>query len=379
MVIAALALAAAGAGPGAASSRAAEPIALGVFLHNSYDNPGLYDRYARQVGRKPAVIGSYKTWSIPAIDRPRLDAIWSRGALPMVTWEPWGADGRVFSLADIAAGRYDRYVNRSAAAAAAWGKPLYLRFAHEMNGAWYPWGRGTNGNTPRLYIAAWRHLVRIFRASGADNVIWVWAPNQNFSGRFPFRQYYPGDRWVDWVGLDGFNWARSPRWQSFTEIFAGSYNAMIGMTAKPMMVAETGSWEHGGSKAEWVTNALTRELPMYDHVRALVWWSVEDPRGDLRIDSSSPALGALRAAVSSPRYSGTREQLLSTPPTLATAAPVAVAGRHISVSQRFRRELKAHSGWIGAGLLGACLLAMLLAVAIARYRRPRSARHGASI
>lgn len=378
MAIAALLLAAAAAGPGAARSSAAEPIALGVFLHNSYEHPGLYDRYARQVGREPAVIGSYKTWSIPAIDRPRLNAIWSRGALPMVTWEPWGGHGKVFSLADIAAGRYDRYIYRAAAAAAAWGKPLFMRFAHEMNGDWYPWGRGSNGNTPRLYIAAWRHIVRAFRASGAENVIWVWAPNQNFSGRFPFRQYYPGDRWVDWVGLDGFNWARSPRWQSFTEIFAGSYNAMVGMTAKPMMVAETGSWEDGGSKAEWVTNALTQELPLFDHVRALLWWSVRDPRGDLRVDSSKPALGALRTAAASPQYSGTRDDLLATPAHLDGSALVAVAGPRGSRAQKLRRELKANSAWIGAALLGACLLTMLLAVAVARRRRPRSARHGAS-
>jgi hypothetical protein len=296
----------------------------------------------------------------------------------MVTWEPWGGRGQVFTLRDIAAGRYDSYIERSAAAAAAWGKPFFMRFAHEMNGDWYPWGRGANGNTPAFYVAAWRHIVRIFRAYGAGNVKWVWVPNQNFSGRFPFRAYYPGDRWVDWVGLDGFNWARSPRWQSFTGIFAGSYNAMVRLTSKPIIVAETGSWEHGGSKAKWLRNALDSELPKFKHVRALVWWSVKDPRGDLRVDSSSPALRALRSAVESPRYAATREQLLATPERLSGSAPLVISHPQRTTAQRIRRELKDNPGLIGITLLAGCLLVLALAVGIARRRR-LTARHGASL
>ena len=117
--------------------------------------------------------------------------MWSRGAVPLVTWEPWTLDGRGFSLRGIADGRFDGYVRRAARSAAAWGHPILLRFAHEMNGTWYPWGRGKRETLPGIYKAAWRHLVGIFRSAGADNVRWVWAPNVDGGGQYPFRQLLP--------------------------------------------------------------------------------------------------------------------------------------------------------------------------------------------
>jgi hypothetical protein len=242
-----------------------------------------------------------------------------------------------------------------------------------MNGAWYPWGRGAPGHSPSAYRNAWRRIVRIFRLEGATNVLWVWCPNQNFSGRFPFRQYYPGDKWVDWAGLDGFNWARSPRWQSFDEIFAGSYNAMLAITAKPIMIAETGSWERRGDKASWVSNALERELPAYDHVRALVWWSVKDPRGDLRVDSSVPALHALRSALSLPHYAATREDVLATPEQLSNASALPLSGPRGSVTVRVRRELHDNYVWFGVAAIGVCLLSLIVMLTKSRQRKPTTA------
>lgn len=362
---------------GSGSARAAEgadahPVAVGAFISDSYAEPRLYDEWARATGHRPPILASYKAWTLPLIDAAQLEEIWSRGAVPLVTWEPWAeGGGGAFPLRDIAAGAYDAYIGEAAAAAAAWGRPLFVRFAHEMNGTWYPWGRGRDGSTPAAYRAAWRRVVRAFRDAGADNVIWVWSPNQNFSGRFPFRQYYPGDGWVDWVGLDGFNWARSPRWQTFTEIFGSSYNSLIELTEKPVMIAETGSWEKGGSKAAWVRAALERELPRFDHVRALLWWSVKDPRGDLRVDSSPAALRALREALDAPRYEVSRAELLATPERLPESSPVALAGDRVSLAQRVRRELRDNYFLLGAAALAACLLLLLIAALRGRRRRDR--------
>lgn len=183
-------------------SAAAEPprdhgVAIGTFISGSYAEPSLYDEWQSDTGHRPVILGSYKSWSIPLIDSGQLDDIWSRGAVPLVTWEPWGGSGEAFRLRDIAAGAYDSYIESAARATAAWGRPVFIRFAHEMNGGWYPWGRGANGNTPQIYKDAWRRVVDAFRAAGADNALWVWGPNQNFSGRFPFAQFYPGDQWVD--------------------------------------------------------------------------------------------------------------------------------------------------------------------------------------
>lgn len=353
------------------------PVSIGAFIGDSYRDPGLYDEWAQKAGHRPAVLGSYKTWTIPLIDTEQLEEIWSRDAVPIVTWEPWGEEGGpVFRLKDIASGKYDSYIHNSALSAAAWGRPLFIRFAHEMNGGWYPWGRGSNGNTAKVYKEAWRHIVRIFEAEGADNVKWVWCPNENSNGRFAFKPYYPGDRWVDWVGLDGFNWSLSPHWQSFGEIFASSYNSLVGMTERPVMIVETGSWETGGSKAEWVTNALDRELPEFTHVRAFLWWSVDDSRGDLRVDSSPAALAALRASLASPHYGGTRADVLSTPDSLGPAAEVPVPGEGESAAQKVRKELEDDYVWIGLGALAICVLALSLVLLRARRRTARPAPPG---
>src|SRR5436853_485094 len=86
--------------------------------------------------------------------------------LDSLAWLPWVTTGGVgrpaYALRAIAAGEHDAYVREWARAAAAWGGPLYLRFAHEMNGDWYPWSVGVNGNTSADYQAAWRHVVDIF-------------------------------------------------------------------------------------------------------------------------------------------------------------------------------------------------------------------------
>ena len=105
-----------------------------------------------------------------------------RGSIPEITWEPWdttkplGASQPRYSLRNIADGKFDSYIRTWARTLAAYGGEVQLRFAQEMNGDWYPWGRGTNGNTPAEFVKAWRHVHDIFTAAGATNVQWVWRP-----------------------------------------------------------------------------------------------------------------------------------------------------------------------------------------------------------
>ncbi|HEV7771537.1 MAG TPA: glycosyl hydrolase [Solirubrobacterales bacterium] len=315
----AVALATLAATPAAAP---AAPIAIGAYVPDHWKDPTLIDKYAKEVGRMPAIVISYKRWDIKPFYRPELRQINRRGALPMVSWEPWNSAGDSFKLRQIAAGRFDAYLRRSAREARAWGKPIMLRFAHEMNGDWEPWGRGAPGSGSRNFVAAWRHLVTVFREEGADNVLWVWCANVN-TGKLPFMQFYPGDRWVDWVGLDGFNWGGSIGWRSFSEVFAGSYEVLAAETSKPILIAETGSGEEDGDKAAWVQNALLRELANFDLVRAVVWFNGVD-RSDFRVASSPSALAAFREGIARPQYSGTRAELLATPPARVAGQVAAI-------------------------------------------------------
>jgi membrane-bound metal-dependent hydrolase YbcI (DUF457 family) len=287
-------------------------VGVGVYAPGFEQDPAALDAYVNAAGRAPTIIHLYRTWAQQPFESGALDAVRAWGAMPLVTWEPWGEfEGAGISLWDIASGARDAYIAEAARQAAAWGAPLFVRFAHEMNGSWYPWGAWVNGNTPVAFKAAWRRIVSIFRAEGATNVRWVWCPYVHLA-KLPFRRYYPGDKWVDWAGFDGFNWGNP--FTSFRTIFDKSYREMVRLTSKPLMIAETGSIEAGGSKATWIRRAMKRALPRYTHVRALVWFSDVHPNGaDWRIDTSPSALRALGAALRAPRYRQRREFLLARP------------------------------------------------------------------
>jgi hypothetical protein len=285
-----------------APAGAAAKIAMGAYVRGADSHPGKIDRYAGKVGRRPVVVGIYRDWgSGPVLEPDQLEQIWRRGAVPMVTLEPWTA-----SLRSIARGRHDSYIRGMARRASRWGKPIFLRFAHEMNGNWYPWGTATAAAT---YKRAWRHLVRVFRHNGASNVLWIWCPYS--SDHLPFSSRFPGGRWVDWVGLDGLNWGGSFGWHSFAEIFANPYRRLTRLSHKPVILAEVGSGTVGGSKAGWLRRALFHTLPRMRRVHALLWWSASDPRGDIRVDSSGSALGVLRHALGRHRFQLKRQGLLS--------------------------------------------------------------------
>lgn len=287
------------------------PIALGATIADAPRDPARLDAFANLVHGMPAIVMWYQAWSEPLFARADMEAVVARGATPMITWEP--SDGTnnpnqpSYALRTIADGQHDAYIRRSARLAAAWGKPFFVRFAHEMNGNWAPWGAGVNGNTAAEYIAAWRHVVTIFRQAGATNVIWVWSPNVDDHDRYPFKKFYPGDAWVDWVALDGYNWGNvdpTAGWHSLGAIFGPSYDTLIRLTSKPVMIAETASAESGGNKASWIRQGLLIDVPKrLPRVRAVIWFD-DSKETDWRVNSSKAALQAFRAVVASPLYSG---------------------------------------------------------------------------
>jgi hypothetical protein len=275
-------------------------VAFGVQLDDL--NSTSLAAFAQLAGAHPQLVSWSQQWSEPLYYPEQLRAVLNSGAVPMITWDPTD-HGLGIPLADIADGRYDRYIRSAAAAAAGAGAPIMVRFAHEMNLHGSPFGPGKDGNTPAAYVAAWRHVVSMFRAAGATNVRWVWSPNTYCSGHCPFTAFYPGDKWVDWVGLDGYNYAAVDGipWYSFKRIFSSSYAILSHLTAKPMMVGETGSTDLGGSKAGWIRGMAAALATSFKHVRALVWFQ-RIKETDWRINSSPSSLAAFRAILASPLF-----------------------------------------------------------------------------
>jgi beta-mannanase len=210
-----------------------------------------------------------------------------------------GADQPAFANASIAAGDHDAYLREWGTALASWGGPVLLRYAHEMNGDWYPWAEGANGNAPGSYAAAWRHVHDVVAAQGATNVRWVWTPNVPYHGSTDLAGLYPGDAYVDVVGLDGYNWGTGFAGRSWTapaDLFSPGLARLRGIApGKPVVIAETASSEVGGSKAAW-NRDLVAYLQAQSDVTAVVWFDM-DKEADWRIASSASSADALRDAL----------------------------------------------------------------------------------
>jgi Glycosyl hydrolase family 26 len=247
--------------------------------------------------------------------RAEMESIRSHGSMPFFSWasqaSPASLDQPNFQLSDVIAGTYDSYIREFAEGARAWGHPFFLRFNWEMNGDWFAWAEGVNGNQPGEYVAAWRHVHDIFTAVGATNATWVWCPNVDpYEKLQNLASLYPGDEYVDWTGLDGYNWGTNPaspkRWMSFDELFESTYERITETIApsKPLIISEVGSSEYGGSKADWITAALESARTNYPRLRGLLWFEKFDDGMDWPIETSSSSAAAFAEGIQDPSYLG---------------------------------------------------------------------------
>lgn len=276
---------------------------FGVSTPGGPDAIGELRAVTAAVERAPAV----EMWFVDFTSPPpigALNAVRARGAQPVVTWEPWRAlgdgryDTRAITLEQIADGVHDDQLYRWADELRAWGGTVHLRFAHEPNGDWYPWSPA-GGTPPEVYVAAWRHVHELFRLKQATNVKWIWAVNVPHEGSSPIGELYPGDGYVDVVGVDGYNWGTSQqwsRWRSPEEIF-GSTLEEVGRLAPglPVVITEVASAESGGSKAAW-NGELVSYLDGRREVSAFIWFD-HDKEADWRVGSTPGSAAALAAAL----------------------------------------------------------------------------------
>jgi hypothetical protein len=273
------------------------------------------------------------------------DNVRNHGSIPMINWASQklgaGVNQTDFQLRDIYQGNYDAYITRWATDAKNWGHPFFLRFNHEMNGWWYPWGEGktstgatVNGNSSGDFVRAWQHVHDIFTSVGATNVSWVWAPNQigNSTNYAELSTLYPGDAYVDWTGLSVYN--KYNTWEGLNPLLSAngvtwlknSYGLVLNVAPnKPMMLAEVASIEAGDGgtkKAAWITDALTVQIPTnFPKIKAIVWmnWDVNAGK-TYPIESSTAATNAWAAGISSSLYASNQYANLNTFPIPALAA-----------------------------------------------------------
>ena len=215
------------------------------------------------------------------------------------TLEPW------VSLDSISSGFYDRVFEGLAQKLSSYPGEVRFRFAHEMiqdddpnTSGWYPWQ-----DRPEEYKKAYTHVYDLFRSSGADNVRFVWSPNHHLADPQVLAKYYPGKEYVDWIGLDGYEWYPG---ESFDDIFSAIYKAITEHPEifgdKDIMLAEFAAME-GGDKALWIQDAFNKIKDEYVKIKAFYWFNEKKER-DWRVDSSAESLESFRDAMDDPYFVG---------------------------------------------------------------------------
>jgi hypothetical protein len=228
--------------------------------------------------------------------------------IPFITLEPWSlvtpsdqADQPQYSLARIASGAYDADLRRIASVITGYKSPVYLRFAHEMNGNWYPWGYDVNGNQPGDYVRAWRHVHDVFEAAGAANTRWVWSPDADPGGKaVALQPLYPGDAYVDYVGLTAYG--RTTSQPTATDTVEPALEQIEAISKRPVILSEIGA--DGPGKAAWI-QSLGQLIHTDPRIRGFVWFNTTtqttDATGEYLFDDNNADTSSFRAMLTQAR------------------------------------------------------------------------------
>ena len=261
---------------------------FGAFVNSSGDAWANVVGLQRTLGYRLTIVHHYRPCAITSyrIDKSAL----AHRQIPMISWSPGGTT----TAAEITSGSQDALITRTARDIKALHKKIFVRLAYEMD---QPRGHPRYIGTPREFVPAWRHVVRIFHRVGAKNARFVWcAIAANFKTGHA-QAYYPGDRFVNWIAADGYNWyPAKPKWAGYRSIFSSFYH-WAKRHGKPLMIAETGSMEDphaAGRKAHWLKRAR-KWVHAHGHIKAVVYFDSVSPKGyDFRVQTSGSSLKAFR-------------------------------------------------------------------------------------
>ncbi len=261
---------------------------LGVYEPGSPPAFQPVAEFSAMAGRRPNLVEYYSGWAEP-FDFSFADMMHKHGVIPFVQIDPTFA-----SISGIANGAYDDYLRSYAESVRNFGHPVVIGFGHEMNGSWYPWGY--HHVSPGTFVAAWRHIVSLFAEQGAQNVTWLWTVNQDRHGTGPIESWWPGARYVTWVGIDGYYLRPSDR---FASVFGSTIRQVRTFTRKPVLLSETAVGQQSNPFAE--IQDLFAGMHQYQTL-GLVWFD-QNQSGDVlrqhwRLEGDAPAEAAFRLGVS---------------------------------------------------------------------------------
>ncbi len=292
-------------------------------------------RFTAETAGKPIAWAYFSDNWFDGIQFPRsaVQRTSATGALPFIRMMPranWreGCGRNKYSMQSIIDGRHDRPLREYARRAAAHADPLIIEFGTEVNGNWFPWSGVCNGGEredgyglanaadgPERFRDAYRHIIDIFNAEGAQNVTWVLHLNAYGApgGRWnSYSAYYPGSDYIDWIGISVYGAQHTGElrnWNpAFTQVMDDVYAELAAVDPeKPLAILEFGVIEHP-EKASWIRDALSAIRDgRYPRIRAMSYWHSDWPNGNgswsrMRLDSSRASAAIYRDIVSDPAF-----------------------------------------------------------------------------
>jgi hypothetical protein len=294
------------------------PMALGVSLIEGNtptegDDLAALDAYAQRAGRMPASWSIWSDWGNKNKAFPSqglLHALRARGVRPVIFWQPTGDDRLAhptkYSYQSIVDGEWDAYLTSWAQDAKAWGGRVIVRWAHEMNGWWFPWAIGKIGNTPENYRAAWRHVVTTVRGI-APNVRFMWAPMRPCGTRcVDYSALYPGDAYVNVLGFSAYNWSGDPD-TTMLRLYRRAINALSAVSSRKIIAAETGIKGPGPGRDRWLREGYQAIYQAFPRLRGVIYFDIDmsfldEP--EWRLMRSDNSLDTYSDILRDPRFMG---------------------------------------------------------------------------
>lgn len=296
-----------------------EGLAMGVFVPGGEGNLKLIHDLETKIGKKFVQIMWYEH-GFNEFPMENCRELYGKGYIPHIVWELgiWKnkETGEELKFENILNGEWDKIIQSWANGAAEFGKPIIIRWGHEFNGNWYPWSVAKNGEDPEKYIRTYRYIHRIFDKAGAQNVLWAWSPNVVPVPQAPWNDWlkaYPGDDYVDWIAVDGYNFGTkviTKRWDEFYGIYVDFYKRALKEINKPIMLGEFASGSDGGDKAQWLRDMDRNFKEDFPAIKSFSWFNI-NKETDWRLEETPKTIKAAKEIFSDPYYLGEQNSIFS--------------------------------------------------------------------
>jgi hypothetical protein len=257
--------------------------------------------YEQAVGKDAAWVYFSNNW-FKGREFPTETAEWisDRGSIPYIRLMlrhdlKYDGEDTTYSLQNILDGRFDEELHAWCAQAREFGRQLLVEYGTEVNSDSFVWSGIANGggiadgygdpsfpDGPERFRDTYRHIIQICREQGATNITWVFHidsanhPDENWNR---VENYYPGDEWIDWIGVSiyGANRPDSTYFDVFSLRLDAIYQQIAGFAPdKPVIIAEFGTAKNNPllNQLQWARDAvMSLDRERYPNLVGFAWWN----------------------------------------------------------------------------------------------------------